>query len=42
METEVLILLDPSDPRAPKYWMYETSGALQPVVRAYLAGNSLC
>jgi len=35
------MLLDPRDPDAPKYWKYETSGVLQPVVRAYLAGDLL-
>lgn len=25
----------------PKYWMYETSGVLQPVVKAYLNGGRL-
>lgn len=26
---------------APKYWMYETSGALAPVVTAYINGETL-
>lgn len=34
-------LLDPGDPRAPKYWMYETSGVLKPVIEAFLAGTLL-
>ena len=29
-------LLDPSNPRAPHYWMHETSGVLRPAVEAYL------
>lgn len=29
-------MLPPDDPRAPKYWPNETSGALQPVVLKYL------
>ncbi len=28
--------LDPADPRAPKYWMHETGGALAIAVRRYL------
>jgi hypothetical protein len=32
----------PSDhPDAPKYWALEASGVLEPVVRAYLAGDDL-
>jgi len=34
-------LLDPSDPAAPRYWMHETSGALRPVIEAYLNGEAL-
>ena len=34
-------LLPPDDPRAPKYWMWETTGKLKPAVRAYLAGQRL-
>jgi hypothetical protein len=34
-------VLSPDDPRAPRYWMHETSGALKPVIRAYLAGRRL-
>jgi hypothetical protein len=34
-------LLPPEHPDAPKYWMHETSGALEPVVRDYLNGNRL-
>lgn len=34
-------MLDPSDPLAPKYWMYEQSGALVPVVKAYIDGKPL-
>jgi hypothetical protein len=31
----------PGSPDAPKYWMYESSGVLQPVVRKYLRGEEL-
>lgn len=34
-------ILDPSDPRAPKYWRYETSGILAPTIEAYLNGKPL-
>jgi hypothetical protein len=34
-------LLDPSDPRAPKYWMFETSGVLQPAVEAFLRNQPM-
>ena len=34
-------LLSPDDPRAPKYWMHETSGVLRPVMRRYLSGERL-
>ena len=34
-------LLSPDDPRAPKYWRYETSGVLVPVVEKYLNGRPL-
>ena len=34
-------LLDPTDPRAPRYWMWETSGILKPVVERYLNGGQL-
>jgi hypothetical protein len=34
-------LLRPDDPRAPKFWMYETSGVLKPVVQAYIRGEEL-
>ena len=33
--------LDPSDPRAPKYWQHETTGVLRPVIEAYLYGRQL-
>ena len=33
--------LPPDHPDAPKYWMHETSGVLEPVVRAYLQGDDL-
>jgi hypothetical protein len=35
------ILLPPDHPDAPKFWMYETSGVLKPVVQAYLNGERL-
>ena len=35
------ILLPPDDPRAPKFWLHETTGVLKPVVRAYLTGHAL-
>ncbi|MEI9971101.1 MAG: hypothetical protein WDO73_03055 [Ignavibacteriota bacterium] len=28
--------LSAGDPRAPKFWMYETSGVLRPAIEAYL------
>jgi hypothetical protein len=31
-------LLRPDDPRAPKYWRHETSGALAVAVERYLVG----
>ena len=34
-------LLPPDHPDAPKYWMHEASGVLQPVVRAYLDEDEL-
>lgn len=34
-------MLDPSDPLAPKYWRYETSGVLAPAIEAYLNGKPL-
>jgi hypothetical protein len=34
-------VLPPDDPRAPKYWMHETSGVLKPVIEAYLNGEEL-
>lgn len=34
-------MLDPSHPLAPKYWMWEQSGALVPIVKAYLDGKPL-
>jgi hypothetical protein len=34
-------LLSPDDPRAPKFWMYEESGVLAPVVQKYLEGAEL-
>lgn len=34
-------ILSPADPNAPKYWTYETSGVLRPVVEAYLKGRIL-
>lgn len=33
--------LPPDHPDAPKYWMHESSGVLEPVVRAYLQGDDL-
>jgi len=33
--------LPPDHPDAPKYWMHESSGVLEPVVRAYLQGDEL-
>ena len=33
--------LDPNDPRAPKYWRYETGGELAPAIEAYLNGKPL-
>ena len=35
------VVLPLDDPRAPKYWQYETSGVLYPVVEAYLYGNPM-
>ncbi len=35
------VLLDRNDPRAPKYWMYETSGVLKPAIEAYLEGREM-
>jgi hypothetical protein len=35
------MLIDPADPRAPKFWMYETSGVLRPVIETYLHGEQL-
>ena len=34
-------ILPPDHPDAPRYWMYETSGRLWPVVEAYLEGRFL-
>jgi hypothetical protein len=34
-------LLSPDDPRAPRFWRYEKSGVLAPVVEAYLLGQPL-
>lgn len=34
-------LLSPDDPRAPRFWMHEQSGVLEPVVRKYLDGAEL-
>lgn len=34
-------MIPASDPRAPHYWMYESSGVLAPVVRKYLRGDPL-
>ena len=34
-------LLPPDHPDAPKYWAYETSGRLVPVIQAYLTGETL-
>lgn len=34
-------LLPPDHPDAPKYWMYEIGGELQPAVKAYLNGERL-
>lgn len=34
-------LLPPDHPDAPKYWMYEASGVLQPVIKKYLRGENL-
>ena len=33
--------LPPDHPDAPKYWVHESSGVLEPVVRAYLQGDDL-
>ena len=33
--------LPPEHPDAPKYWRYETSGMLQPVVRMFINGARL-
>jgi hypothetical protein len=33
--------LPPDHPDAPKYWMYEASGVLAPVVKRYLEGADL-
>jgi hypothetical protein len=33
--------LPPNHPDAPKYWLFETSGALVPVVRKYLESQAL-
>jgi hypothetical protein len=35
------LLLQPEDDRAPRYWRYETSGVLAPVVTAYIQGREL-
>jgi hypothetical protein len=34
-------MLPPDHPDAPKFWMYESSGVLRPVVEAYLKGQDL-
>ena len=34
-------ILNPEDPRAPKYWRTETSGVLIPLMETYLAGEPL-
>lgn len=34
-------LYPPADPRAPKFWMYEQSGILAPVIGAYLTGKEM-
>jgi hypothetical protein len=39
MKSVVLLSLD--DPRAPKYWMHETSGVLRIAVESYLAGGEM-
>ena len=31
----------PAHPDAPKFWMYETSGALRPAILAYLDGSDM-
>lgn len=35
------MLPDPDDPRAPKFWMNETSGVLRPAIEAYLSGGEM-
>lgn len=32
-------MLDPADPRAPKYWIYEQGGKLRPAMQRYLEGH---
>ncbi len=34
-------MLPPDHPDAPKFWMYESSGVLQPVIRKYLLADEL-
>jgi hypothetical protein len=33
--------LRPDDPRAPKYWLYETGDQLKPAIIRYLKGETL-
>lgn len=35
------VLPDPADPRAPKYWPYESSGRLAPAIGRYKTGAAL-
>ena len=35
------VVLSLTDPRAPRFWQYETTGVLRPVVEAYLNGKEL-
>jgi hypothetical protein len=37
----IKMLLDPSHPDAPKYWIYEMSGVLVPAVEAYFNRESM-
>jgi hypothetical protein len=39
--TEPRLLLDPAHPLAPKYWVYETGGALALAVMTYLRGDPM-
>jgi hypothetical protein len=35
------MMLSPNNPDAPKYWMHETSGVLEPVIRRFLNEHQL-